>query len=69
MSEIFICILTFKWDTAGITILKGVNRGILPLKIVKKYEFAMAYFSLKVGISTTGKTLKQVQSEQGVNYI
>ena len=48
----------------------GGNGGIvLPLKIVKKYEFAMAYFSLKEGISTTGKTLKQVQSEQGVNYI
>ena len=47
----------------------GGNGGILPLKIVKKYEFAMAYFSLKAGISTTGKTLKQVKSEQGVNYI
>ena len=47
----------------------GGNGGILPLKIVKKYEFAMAYFSLKEGITTTGKTLKQVQSEQGVIYI
>ena len=47
----------------------GGNGGILPLKIVKKYEFAMAYFSLKAGISNTGKTLKQVQSEQGVIHI
>ena len=47
----------------------GGNGGILPLKIVKKYEFAMAYFSPEAGISTTGKTLQQVQSEQGVNYI
>ena len=45
------------------------NGGILPLKIVKKYQFAMVFFSLIAGISTTGKTLKQVQSEQGVNYI
>ena len=42
----------------------GGNGGILPLKIVKKYEFAMAYLSLKVSISTAGKTLKQVQSKQ-----
>ena len=68
MTEIFICILAFKWDAAGITI-RGGNGGILPQKIVKKYEFAMAYCSLKAGISTTGKTLKQVKSEQGVNYI
>ena len=69
VTEIFICILTFKWDAAGITILRGGNGGILPLKIVKKYEFSMAYFSFKVSISTAGKTLKHVQSKQGVNYI
>ena len=68
MTEIFICILAIKWDAVSTTIFRG-NGSILPLKIVKKYEFAMAYFSLKAGISTTGKTLKQVKSEQGVNYI
>ena len=47
----------------------GGNGGILPPKIVKKYEFSMAYFSFKVSISTAGKTLKYIQSQQGVNYI
>ena len=60
MTEIFICILAIKWVPPYL----GGNGGILPLKIVKKYEFAMAYLSLKVSISTAGKTLKQVQSKQ-----
>ena len=32
--------------------------------IVKKYEFAMAYFILKASIPTAGKSLKQIQREQ-----
>ena len=43
---------------------RGEWRQLLLLKIVKKYEFAMAYFILKASISTAGKTLKQVQREQ-----
>ena len=43
---------------------RGELVQLLLLKIVKKYEFAMAYFILKASISTAGKTLKQVQREQ-----
>ena len=70
MTEIFICILAIKWDAVGTTIFRGEWGHTSPENCeFKKYEFAMAYFSLEAGISTTGKTLKQVQSEQGVNYI
>ena len=58
MTEIFICILVFQLGC------RGEWGQLLLLKIVKKYEFAMAYFILKASISTAGKTLKQVQREQ-----
>ena len=62
-TEIFTCILTFKWDAAGITILRG-NGGILSPKIMKK--------NMKLLWSEhfhCWKDFEACQREQGVNYI
>ena len=67
-TEIITCILAFKWDAAGITILRG-NGGILtPENYEKEYEVAMEYISLSEHFHCW-KDFEACQREQGVNYI